>query len=337
MAYRDPEVGRARDREGFRRRTAVRKAAGLCPRCGQRPPEPERSLCEPCAEKRRIAGRTWDAKHRKAGRKRRRNPEKTRAQDRARYRRKTAERIAAGLCVACGKVPPEPERRQCAGCAEKKRAGDRRRYAEAKASGELYGGKSAEARRRNGRARSKQRYHARLDAGLCVRCGERPPADGSPSCEECRIARNRHERARWDARRATGLCGSCGDPAPDGASRCPSCAVLQAGRPSRRAYARKMYARRRARGVCTDCGQPSMGASRCPPCARRSYVRSGEHRGLPALPARFTVIEIDTGECHGSFDSEAEVAACLVFAKLSPDRVEIVSDTSAMTRYAAWE
>ena len=66
-------------------------------------------------------------------------------------------------------------------------------------------------------------------------------------------------------------------------------------------------------------------------------VRSWEHRGLPALPAHFTVIEIDTGECNGSFDNEAEVAACLVFAKLAPDQVEILSDTSAMTRYAAWE
>ena len=98
-----------------------------------------------------------------------------------------------------------------------------------------------------------------------------------------------------------------------------------------------MYARRRARNLCTDCGAWAGNAARCEPCARRSYVRSGEHRGLPAWPARFTVIEIDTGECHGSFDSEAEVAACLVFAKLVPDQVEIVSDTSAMTRYAAWE
>ena len=98
-----------------------------------------------------------------------------------------------------------------------------------------------------------------------------------------------------------------------------------------------MYARRRARNLCTDCGARAGNAARCEPGARRSYVRSGEHRGLPAWPARFTAIEIDTGECHGSFDSEAEVAACLVFAKLAPDQVEIGSDTSAMTRYAAWE
>ena len=156
MAYRDPAVGRARDLERYHRRTAQRRAQGLCPRCGKRPPQPGRSLCEPCAEKHRISGRVSDAKRRARGRKRRRNTEKARACERRRYRRKTAERLAAGLCPACGKAPPEPERRLCAECAEKKRAGDRRRYAEAKASGALYGGKSAELRRRNGRARSKQ-------------------------------------------------------------------------------------------------------------------------------------------------------------------------------------
>ena len=65
-------------------------------------------------------------------------------------------------------------------------------------------------------------------------------------------------------------------------------------------------------------------------------MRSPEHRGLPVTAPRFTVIEIDTGVDHGTYDSPAEVAACLAFAKLGPDDVEIVSDTSAMTRYAAW-
>ena len=66
MAYRDPAVGRARDLERYHRRTAARQAAGLCPRCGKRPPVPERSLCEPCAEKHRIPGRVSDAKRRGA-------------------------------------------------------------------------------------------------------------------------------------------------------------------------------------------------------------------------------------------------------------------------------
>ncbi len=57
MAYRDLEVGRARDRERFARRTAEWRAAGLCARCGQRPPAPGRGVCEPCGEQRRVAGR----------------------------------------------------------------------------------------------------------------------------------------------------------------------------------------------------------------------------------------------------------------------------------------
>ena len=64
MAYRDPETGRERNREGFRRRTAERRAQGLCPRCGTTQPAPGRILCEPCAEKRRKAERVRDANRR---------------------------------------------------------------------------------------------------------------------------------------------------------------------------------------------------------------------------------------------------------------------------------
>ena len=39
------------------RRTAERVARGMCPRCGERPPAPERSQCEPCLEKDAAAGR----------------------------------------------------------------------------------------------------------------------------------------------------------------------------------------------------------------------------------------------------------------------------------------
>ena len=152
MAYRDPEVGRARDLECYRRRTAERCALGLCPRCGERPPAPERSLCEPCAEKQRLAGRARDAKRRAAGRKRYRDLEKARAYERERSRRRIAERLAQGLCSICGHEPPMAEHRMCESCAVKRRAADRRRYAKAKASGQLYGGRDAEARWRIARA-----------------------------------------------------------------------------------------------------------------------------------------------------------------------------------------
>ena len=84
MAYRDPAQGRARNRERFRKRSAERRAQGLCPRCGDRPPVPGLSLCDPCAEKRQASERARDWKRRAAGQKRRRNPVSD--------RRRTAER-----------------------------------------------------------------------------------------------------------------------------------------------------------------------------------------------------------------------------------------------------
>ena len=295
MAYKDPETGRAHDRERFRRRTAERIAQGLCPKCGKEPPE-----------------RVRDAKRRAAGKPRHRNPET----ERARERQRTA----------------------CASCAENRRAAERARYAKAKAAGKLYGGRDAEAKRRGARGTTRRLYEARREAGLCTRCGLRPPVEGGTACEPCRDERRTGERERYAGRRTGGLCGTCGEPAIDGASRCGPCATIEAERHRRKnAASRKRYARRRARGLCTDCGQPSQGAARCEPCARRSYERSDHFRGTPLWPARYTVIELATGEDHGTYDSMAEVAACLAFARLSFDRVEVLGDVSPMAAFTAYE
>ena len=96
------------------------------------------------------------------------------------------------------------------------------------------------------------------------------------------------------------------------------------------ARGRRRYVRRRVRGLCIDCAAPSQGAARCPECARRSYLRSHEHRGLPILPPRYTVIEIATGTDHGTWYSMAEVAMCLAYARLSREDVEVISDVSPM-------
>ena len=104
MAYRDPAVRRQRDRERFRKRTAERVAQGLCPRCGDGPPAPERSVCGQCAEKRNSSSRARDARLRAEGRPRR-DPGKARAAERKRSRRETAARIAEGMCTRCGKAP----------------------------------------------------------------------------------------------------------------------------------------------------------------------------------------------------------------------------------------
>ena len=63
MAYRDIEKRRSIDLARFHRRNEARRVAGLCLKCGKDSPAPDRTLCEPCLEKRRAADR---ARHRPA-------------------------------------------------------------------------------------------------------------------------------------------------------------------------------------------------------------------------------------------------------------------------------
>ena len=200
-------------------------------------------------------------------------------------------------------------------------------------------GRDRRERRRCGRSTAKRLYHERRAAGTCTRCGEQPPAQGSTACRSCRSGRRANERDSWAARRAGGLCGKCGAPVDDGAARCAGCADIQARGVSaerKNAASRKRYARRRARNQCTDCGAWSAGAARCEPCAYRSWARSAEHRGLPAAPTRYTVVDAITGHEYGTFESHAEVAGCLAFSRLCADDVEIVVDAPVMANYASW-
>ena len=338
MAYRDPEVAKAKDRERFRRRVEWRKAAGLCPRCEDRPPAPERSVCAPCGDKRNRADRARDARLRAEGKPRRDRP-KARQYERGRARRETARRTALGLCIRCGQRPAMPGRKSCEPCLEKRREADRAKYAAGKAAGLPYGGADPDARKKYARARSKRRQKARIEAGLCIRCGARPPAEGGMTCTPCRDKRQAAEREQYRDRRTAGLCVRCGGPVFDGLSRCAPCAVAEEAsrNPERKnARSRKLYAERRARGLCTSCGAPSQGASRCVPCAENSYHGSAHFRGIPVWDPSWTVIELETGREHGPFDSEADVALCLAFEKLDREEVEIVSDASPISRYAAW-
>ena len=81
----DIEARRAQDLKRWHRRVAERRASGTCIRCGKRPPQPDRSDCDPCAEKRRKA-------------------------DLERHHKRTAERTALGLCPRCGlcRTPHKP-------------------------------------------------------------------------------------------------------------------------------------------------------------------------------------------------------------------------------------
>ena len=338
MSYADPEVGKAKDRERLARRTAARIEAGLCPRCGKQPPAPERSTCEPCAAKRNAAGRTRDARLREEG-KPRRDPIKARVYERERTRREREQRRAKGICIRCGEQPAAPGRASCEPCLEKRREADRAKYAAGKAAGLPYGGADPDAKRKNARARSKRRQKARIEAGLCIRCGSRPPADGGRTCTPCRDKRQRAERRQYAERRAAGCCTRCGGPVHDGQSRCAPCAAIEEAshNPERKnERSRKLYAERRARGLCTSCGAPAQGASRCQPCAEKSYHGSSHFKGIPVWDPTWTVIELATGREHGPFDSEADVALCLLFEKLDRDRVEIVNDAPVTASYTSW-
>ena len=272
MCDPDIQARRERDLERYHRRTADRRAKGLCVKCGKRPPEPGRSTCGPCAEKRRPA-------------------------DLARYHQRTAERIAQGLCPKCGKRPPEPERTQCGGCAEKDRVANRTRDARLRAAGKPR--RDREKARVADRKRRRRQLAERREAGLCPECGKAPPAPESSLCAPCGEERRVAQRARYAtgkaegklyggrkvetrrrigrersakrlaARLAAGLCTSCGKrPSADDGTRCEPC------REARRAFECGRYAVRRAAGLCGSCGGATLdGGSRCGPCAVREYER----------------------------------------------------------------
>ncbi len=338
MVYRDPSVRKLHDRERFARRTAARRASGSCPRCGKAAPAPGRSLCGPCAERRNKASRARDARLRAEG-KPRRDPVKARMYRRERSRRETAARQAEGLCTKCGKEPPVTGRSSCEPCLEKRREAGRVRYAAGKAAGKPYGGANADAKRRTARAASRKRQKERQQAGLCIRCGKRPPVEGGTACTPCRERRQQAERRRYAERKAAGCCTRCGRPAFDGLARCGPCAAIEAAsRPPERknAASRRRYAERKTAGLCTDCGAPSQGAARCADCAEKSYHGSAYFKGIPVWDPTWTVVELATGREHGPFDSEMEVAACLAFAKLGREQVEVLCDAPVTASFTGW-
>ena len=249
------------------------------------------------------------------------------ARDR-RLRQRHAARLDQRLCTRCGRLPPEPGRKVCTGCAEKRRAAERARRAKARAEGKQYGGRDPERCRRADRAGDRRRRRARQEAGLCTSCGLRRPEENRSVCEPCREVRRARDRRRYAAR-----CVRCTQPTVGGLSRCGRCLALGKERvsPERESAAgRKRYVARRARGECVDCRTPSGGAARCERCAYRSNSRAPERHLAALWPPQIAVVELETGDELGTFETEAEAAACLAFAKLRRDQVEFLSNVPLM-------
>ena len=246
-----------------------------------------------------------------------------------RNRQRHAERRASGTCTRCGRAPPEPGLKVCGGCAEKRRAAEKARRDKARSEGKLYRGRDPERCRRADRASDRRRRRERLEAGLCTSCGRRRPEDNRSACEPCREVRRALDRGRYSARRAAGCCVRCMQPMVGGLSRCGWCLALEKERvsPEREsAVSRKRYFGRRARGECVDCRAPSGGAARCRRCAYRSNSRAPERHLVSMWPPQIAVIELETGDELGVFETESEAAACIAFARLRPDQVEIRSN-----------
>ena len=254
------------------------------------------------------------------------------ARDR-RLRQRHAARAARGRCTRCGRLPPEPGLKVCTDCAEKRRAAERARRAKARAGGKQYGGRDPERCRRADRAGDRRRRRARREAGLCTSCGLRLPEENRSVCEPCREARRARDRRRYVARRAAGSCVRCNQPTVGGLSRCGRCLALEKERvsPEREsAVSKRRYAGRRARGQCVDCEAHAGSAARCPRCAYRSNSRAPERHLAALWPPQITVVELETGDELGTFETEAEAAACIAFACLRRDQVAILSNVPLM-------
>ena len=196
-----------------------------------------------------------------------------------------------------------------------------------------YGGRDPEQCRRADRAGDRRRRRARQEAGLCTSCGLRRPEDNRSVCEPCREARRALDRRRYDARRAAGRCVRCTQPTVGGLSRCGRCLALEKEHvsPERKSAAgKRRYVRRRARGQCVDCKAHTGGAARCLRCAYRSNSRAPERHLAALWPPQITVVNLETGEELGVFETESEAAACIAFARLRPEQVEIRSNVPLM-------
>ena len=221
----------------------------------------------------------------------------------------------------------------CTGCAEKRRAADRARRARARQQGMPYGGRDPERCRAADRAGDRRRRRAWKEAGLCTSCGRRQPEESRSVCEPCRETRRALDRRRYDARRTAGRCVRCNQPTVGGLSRCGRCLALEKERVSPErvsAAGKKRYARRRARGACVDCGVRTGGTARCPRCAYRSNSRAPERHLAALWPPQISVVDLETGDELGVFETESEAAACIAFARLRPDQVEILSNVPLM-------
>ena len=173
------------------------------------------------------------------------------------------------------------------------------------------------------------------EAGLCTSCGLRRPADEPLRLRAMpRGAGASLDRRRYDARRAAGRCVRCAQPAVRGTVAAAAAASalekerVSPDRQKQRQPVSDATSDRRARGdfVWIAAVHVKECSARCQRCAYRSNSRAPERHLAALWPPQITVIELQTLQELGTFETEAEAAACIAFARLHPDQVEILSN-----------
>ena len=129
-------------------------------------------------------------------------PDVRKARDRERFRKRTEQRKAQGLCPRCGRCPPASGRSVCASCADRRNRADRARDARLRAQGKPR--RDPERARQYERERAGRATARRIADGMCATCGQAEPASGRRLCEPCAVKRREAERIRYREARAAG-------------------------------------------------------------------------------------------------------------------------------------
>lgn len=107
---------------------------------------------------------------------------------------------------------------------------------------------------------------AKIEKGLCMACGKRPPREGFKMCEECAAKQRVASAATRAKKRAAHQCMKCGElMAPDWFY----CICQKCKDENTRLYLLRV-ARRRAAGQCPKCGKPmDRAGGQCRACLDR--------------------------------------------------------------------
>jgi len=178
------------------------KAAGKCPRCGARKPEPGKLYCEYCRVAAARIAKAWREK----------NAEYEKAERKA--RRDTY--LKHGICPGCGKREVFHRYKLCEVCLHLHRERAIKAYHRKSKEPGFYEAK---------RARAKAIRDKRRTSGLCIDCGKYPIAPGySCRCNRCMLRCRIRAEARMALKRRNakerGLCAYCDTPALPGFRTC---------------------------------------------------------------------------------------------------------------------